>query len=169
MIRNGDLMRISAEIFNDLLRTEERLFGIDHPVFLKQLIKKGLGYNNAFCFAFFAKQVDKLGPEYQSGIGQAQTIQCIRQGKDQVEVLDRQKLLLLFFDPLQSLSALTFGTVAVAAGIVRNTEMTATIALINMSTKSGGTTNAQGIEHTQLMGVKAGIVLIVERAFAKSA
>ena len=67
-----------------------------------------------------------------------------RDGKDHVKILGLQNLGLPILDPLGARKGLAFGTVAVRAGVVGNTLMTAMIADLDVTAKSGGTAAFNG-------------------------
>jgi hypothetical protein len=64
--------------------------------------------------------------------------QDVREGKDEVEVLDRQQLQLAGIDPGTALAAAALGAVAVAAGVVADLDVAAVLALIDMSAQGRG-------------------------------
>jgi hypothetical protein len=66
---------------------------------------------------------------------------AVGQSKDQVEIRNRQKLCLMFLKPLSFGEGLTFGTVAIAAGIVADPAMAAAVTLVDVVAENGGSTD----------------------------
>jgi len=69
-----------------------------------------------------------------------------------MEVGNGQQVRGQFVDPSGSLDALTFWAVTVTAGVVKDPNMTAFIAFINVSTHDGSSTVLKGIKYFHLPG-----------------
>ena len=63
---------------------------------------------------------------------------AVRQGENYMEIRNRQKLCLMFFEPFSFGERLTLRAVPIPAGIVTDPAMAAIVALIDMTAESGG-------------------------------
>ncbi len=78
---------------------------------------------------------------------QAITVQFPRYGKHHMKIPYRQAFLQAGFYPSFTLCTLAFGAVPVAAAIVADADMSATVAGINVSTHCSRTAVGNGIKH----------------------
>ena len=62
----------------------------------------------------------------------------MRQGKDDVEVTGRQDFILALGKPSFTRHVLASGTMAIAAGVIRNPQRAAAVATIDMAAEIGG-------------------------------
>src|SRR5580704_7894461 len=70
--------------------------------------------------------------------------------EDEMIVVDGQKLQLSLGQPLVASASLALGAVPIAAGVVRDSLMSAANARIAMTTEGGGTATQDRIEHLAL-------------------
>ena len=103
----------------------------------------------------------------QHGVVKRQCHQRFGQGEDEVEVLDRQQLLLACLDPQGALEGAALGAVAVAAGVVADLDMVAVVALIDVAAEGAGAT-ARDVAHrpvllgTELVLLAVGVPVAAE-------
>lgn len=62
----GCFMGIAAQIFNDLFRSQERPFGINHPSFSEQSLENRIGNINTILLDGLSQQGYKFSPENQA-------------------------------------------------------------------------------------------------------
>ena len=74
--------------------------------------------------------------------------------EDEMEVADRQQLLLALLNPLVARSGLTLGAVPVAAGVIRDGLVAAVYAGVAMTAEGSGAAARDGIEHLRCGQVK---------------
>jgi hypothetical protein len=97
-------------------------------------------------------------------VTESQRIQFVRQGEDDMEVGNRQERGQSFFEPIVAGDALALGTMAIAAGMVRDALVTAGVALVQMSAEGGGAALDDVAHHLSLRGrrrIPAAILLAV--------
>jgi hypothetical protein len=82
---------------------------------------------------------------------QDQRIENVGNGEDDVEVRDRKESVHTCFEPVGPLTGLAFGTVAIAAGIVRDAGESARIAAIDVSAPAGGAAGGQTAQNLGLI------------------
>jgi hypothetical protein len=87
----------------------------------------------------------------QPGIDQTKTIEVAWKGEDNMEVPDRKQVCFPFEDPLLPIDPLTFRAVTVAAGIIRDPLMPATVALVEMAPKLRSAALLEGIECAKMV------------------
>jgi hypothetical protein len=87
-------------------------------------------------------------PQQDAAVDAEERVERVRQGEHDVEVGHRQQHRLLGGHPLRALRALAFGTVAVAAGVVRDAPRGTGLALLDVSPQrrgaAGGKRTVQG-------------------------
>ena len=92
----------------------------------------------------------------QNAVDLARILQCqatdlLWQRKYNVEILDRQQLLLAAGEPAGTLGVLTLRAMPVAAGVVADAEMRALAALLDMAAEGGGAADLDGAHDAQLL------------------
>jgi hypothetical protein len=80
------------------------------------------------CFTEGIEKLSLMSPD--------QLTEFLREGKDQMKIMDRQEGFPTFFHPLPGIFSVTLGTVAVAAGVVGIMEFCALIALEDVASKN---------------------------------
>src|SRR5437867_3283253 len=78
----------------------------------------------------------------------ARTVQCFRQCKDHMKVTYRQQFCFSCSNPLFALRCLAFGTMPVAATIIRDTNMATVITAINMTTHCSSAASSHRIKRS---------------------
>lgn len=76
--------------------------------------------------------------------------QRFRQGEDDVEILDRQQVCPLCFQPFRSRGGLAFGTVAITAGVIDRLLMAAAVADFQVSTEGRRPAGRQSAQDASL-------------------
>jgi hypothetical protein len=79
-------------------------------------------------------------------------IELLRQSEHHMKIPYRQQLLLPCLNPFFSLCTLAFRAMSVTATIITDADMSATVALICMSTQCSRSAISDGIQHTQVHG-----------------
>ncbi len=77
--------------------------------------------------------------EHHGFVTQDNGVQFVRQGEDDMEVADRQELLLASFGPFFSGHLLALGAMSITAGMVGDALSAAVVAAFNVTAKAGGT------------------------------
>ena len=80
-------------------------------------------------------------------MGSKQLVQYAGNGKNNVEILHWQQILLSGFKPTGLVEALAFGTVAIETGVVEGCPVTAMITLLHMAAEDRGTTIENILHH----------------------
>ncbi len=93
----------------------------------------------------------RAGPEQQVVeelfVLQHQWRELVGQGKDHVEVFDREQFFLASREPAATSRYLTLWAVPIATGVEYDRTMAATGTLVEMSPQNGGTAVSDGAEH----------------------
>jgi hypothetical protein len=93
--------------------------------------------------------VEEQGVE-RTGIALGERVEGVRQGKDQMEVLDGQQFGAAGVEPPFLGERLALGTVTVAAGVVADLDGAAGVARVAMSTEGGGAARLDGLHGAAL-------------------
>ena len=84
-------------------------------------------------------------------VSQGKGIELVRQGEDDVEVLDGEELFPPCLDPLLFLQELTLGAVPVPARVVGYLDMAALLALVDVSPQCRGPADLDGVHGAQMV------------------
>jgi hypothetical protein len=129
---------------------------------MQQVLSPGVEYGEKADFSSEMLGVASDGPQRfccgpkENGIDdlfvlEGNRSQLFWNSKDNVVIGDGEKLCHARLQPFGSSQGLAFGTVAVAAGVVRVPLMAAAVALIQMTAQSGSSTDLDGAHGTTLI------------------
>jgi hypothetical protein len=96
-------------------------------------------------------------------VWQGQGRQSVGEGKDDVEILDRQQFTPAILQPLSCGQGLALGTMAMTTGVVGDGLVTAVVALIHVAAQGGGTTAFNGAHGAVLLWRQRGAVRVPVR------
>ena len=93
----------------------------------------------------------------------------VGEGKDDVEIFDRQQFFLPAVKPLGPLRVQALGAVAVTAGVVRNARVVALVALFDMTSEGGGAARFNRPHHAQLIARQPALSAVIGAVLSKNA